>query len=167
MRRIRQAVPALISLLNQPTSAEQRSVLVWSLGQIGDPASANALIEVARFDADADVRGVALIALASIRGAAALDTISSTDRIAWTDRLIDRAAEARRVALGQSVPARFRGASVLQVAGASAGSIWLSTLPDGSPRFAVATSDGEIVLNAMPSDATNLHRIDLAPAPVR
>jgi Ca2+-transporting ATPase len=64
-----------------------------------------------------------------------------------------------KTARGVSADVPFRGTSVVQVTGAVPGSIWVAPMPDGSTRFAVASSDGQIVLSSMPSTPVSLHTL--------
>lgn len=158
-RRLRGAVAALGAMLARNDDAAVRAIAAHSLGRIADPAAAGVLTESARFEPDAEARGASLVALAIVRGTSALDTIERVDRIAWNARLIDRVAQAGRIARGESADEPFAGSSVVQVSGAEPGSIWVATMPDSSTRFAVASSDGELVLAAMPSSNVSLRRI--------
>ncbi len=159
VRRLRGAVGVLRTLLATSTDGTVRAIAAHSLGRIADPTAAVVLEEAARFDPDAEARGAALVAYAIVRGTRSLDTIAMVNRIAWTERLIERVARAGRIARGESADLPFVGTSVVQVTGAVPGSIWTASMPDGSTRFAVASSDGEVVLAAMPSTPVSLHRI--------
>jgi HEAT repeat protein len=150
-RRLRGAVPALRTMLANADDPLVRTVAAHALARIADPIAAGVLEEAARYDSDADARGAALIGYAIVRGPAALGLVDEVDRIAWSERLIDRVERARRIARGESADVPFRGDTVVHVAQAPPGSIWAASLPDGSVRFAVASTDGTVLLSGMPS----------------
>ena len=159
-RRLRAAVDSIAAVLRATDDDPRaRTIAVHALGRIADPRGAAAVEEVARFDADEETRGAALVAYALMRGGAAHDVIRATQRIAWSERLIDRADRAERIASGESADLPFRGASVVVVTDAEPGSIWSAILADGSARIGVAASDGTLILGSMPSTPVALHRL--------